>query len=113
MAKAHKHTKIKDPTLDLIVKNLTSSMKLKSLYLFGSRARGDHDSDSDYDLVAVIGNSKQSKLERSAKARTAIGRVGAAVDIIVLTEREFEQSSREYGGLVEIIESEGQEIDIG
>jgi predicted nucleotidyltransferase len=101
-----------DPTLQVIVQRLYSKIKPKRIYLFGSRARSDHSEDSDYDLVAVIGSSKQSKLERSAKARTAIGSVGAAVDVIVLTEREFEQASRECGSLVEIIESEGREIDL-
>jgi predicted nucleotidyltransferase len=101
-----------NPTLQLIVQRLYSKIKPKKVYLFGSRARSDHHQDSDYDLVAVVSNSKQSKLERSAKARTAIGSVGAAVDIIVLTEKEFEQASREYGSLVEIIESEGREIDL-
>lgn len=104
--------KIKDPTLDLIVKNLTSSMKLKSLYLFGSRARGDHNSDSDYDLVAIVKTSKLSQFERSTKARTTIGSVNAAVDVIVFTEREFLADIKEPGTLAQIALSEGRKIDL-
>lgn len=111
MAKVFKKTN--DPTLDLIVKNLTSSMKLKSLYLFGSRAREDHHSDSDYDLVAVVKSSILSKFERSTKARTVIGSVSAAVDVVVLTEQEFKADVKEPGTLAQIAFSEGRKIDIG
>ncbi len=30
------------------------SPKVKAVYLFGSRARGDHGADSDYDLLLVV-----------------------------------------------------------
>lgn len=108
-----KRTSVKDHTLDLIVRNLLAKMKLKRLYLFGSRARGDHSVESDYDLVAVVGSSRLSKLERSAKARTAIGSVRAAVDIVVLTEDEFKTASSESGTLAELALSEGREIALG
>ncbi len=104
---------VSDPILQRIVHNLTSKMKLKRIYLFGSRARGDHGEDSDYDLVVVVGSSRQSKLQRSAMARTAIGSVGVAVDVVVLTEREFTEASQEYGTLAEIVSSEGREFELG
>ena len=33
------------------------SPKVKAVYLFGSRARGDHKVDSDYDLLLVVRDS--------------------------------------------------------
>ena len=37
------------------------SQKVKAVYLFGSRARGDHRANSDYDLLLVVRNSFTSQ----------------------------------------------------
>lgn len=37
------------------------SQKVKAVYLFGSRARGDHRADSDYDLLLVVRDSFTSQ----------------------------------------------------
>lgn len=47
-----------DNLLNIFVKKLKNELddNLKELILFGSRARGDNTSDSDYDCVAVFDN---------------------------------------------------------
>ncbi len=42
-----------DPTLKRFLASITRE-KIKKIYLFGSRARGTHRPDSDYDLLLVV-----------------------------------------------------------
>jgi predicted nucleotidyltransferase len=45
-----------DKILDIFIKQMRQRLgnHLKQMILFGSRARGDFDSDSDYDCLAIV-----------------------------------------------------------
>ena len=43
-----------DPTLAELVRRLAAAYQPDRVYLFGSRARGEPDPDSDYDLLLVV-----------------------------------------------------------
>jgi predicted nucleotidyltransferase len=43
-----------DPILDRIVAAIQSQDPLAQIYLFGSRARGDNRSDSDWDILILL-----------------------------------------------------------
>jgi predicted nucleotidyltransferase len=70
----------KDAVFDAIVKKLKAEFKLSRLYLFGSRGRGEGQRDSDYDIVAIVPNSKLSRFKREVEARVALKDVPAAID---------------------------------
>lgn len=42
-----------DEKIQTIIQILKDEFRPKRIILFGSRARGDHESDSDYDLVLI------------------------------------------------------------
>jgi len=44
----------RDPRLALVVQRLVTAYQPESIYLFGSVARGDADTESDYDLLIVV-----------------------------------------------------------
>src|ERR1700675_2792395 len=46
---------VDDPTLIEITRRLVETYRPERIYLFGSRARGSAGSDSDYDLLVVVG----------------------------------------------------------
>jgi len=65
------------------------------IVLFGSRARGDFRSDSDYDLIVVMASDEAaSYASRLATLYEAVvPRI--AIDMVVYTPSEFERLSRE------------------
>lgn len=58
--------------------------------LFGSYARGDATEDSDLDLL-VIEKEIPDPSEEYVRLRTALGSLGVGVDLLLLTEAEFEK----------------------
>jgi predicted nucleotidyltransferase len=46
-----------DPILDRIIAAIHSQDPLAQIYLFGSRARGDNRSDSDWDILILLNES--------------------------------------------------------
>lgn len=58
--------------------------------LFGSYARGDATEDSDLDLLVIQKDIPDSS-EEYVRLRTALGSLGVGVDLLLLTEAEFEK----------------------
>ena len=52
---------IQDPLLKKLTENIKSSLgqNLRKILLFGSRARGDFQIDSDYDILVLVGEYHQ------------------------------------------------------
>lgn len=103
---------VKDPVLDQIRERLVKELNPKKLYLFGSRARGDHKTDSDYDLVAIIESSNINMRERNVQAREALWGIRAAVDVFVYTQKEFDELKGEFSSVPELTLHEGREVDL-
>lgn len=60
--------------------------------LFGSYARGDADDASDLDLM-VVEHELPDKATEYLRLREAIGRTGVGVDLLLVSEQEFERRS--------------------
>ena len=54
---------ILDQTLAGIVRRLIDAYRPERIYLFGSRARSDFGTDSDYDLLVVVPNAVVSPMK--------------------------------------------------
>jgi predicted nucleotidyltransferase len=78
-----------DPHLDEIVR-LLKGYEPERIILFGSRARGDADEYSDYDLI-VIKRTERPFLERLRDMVPYLVAFGRTADILVYTPEEFEQ----------------------
>jgi len=55
----------RDPRLALVVQRLVTAYQPESIYLFGSVARGDADTESDYDLLIVVRQRATSRSKPS------------------------------------------------
>lgn len=77
------------------------------IILLGSYARGDADSASDLDLL-VVERELPDKAAEYLRLKGAIGRVGVGVDLLLLSEREFERRSRVPGTLPYWAKKEGK-----
>jgi uncharacterized protein len=77
------------------------------IILIGSYARGDADSASDLDLL-VVARELPDKAAEYLRLKGAIGRVGVGVDLLLLSEQEFERRSRVPGTLPYWAKKEGK-----
>jgi len=81
-----------------------ASLEPERIVLFGSRARGDADEHSDYDLV-VIKRTDRPFLERLRDMVPYLVKLAHAMDILVYTPEEFDRMGET--GLAWAIKREG------
>ncbi len=74
--------------------------------LFGSRARGDFDAESDYDVLVVLDDEAELKTEQ-AKLKSAMMKLPAKVQLLVKRRSECESMSGVTVGLWRNIRDEG------
>ncbi|MCB0341211.1 MAG: nucleotidyltransferase domain-containing protein [Pseudobdellovibrionaceae bacterium] len=102
-----------DNSLKQIAEALNEEFKPEKIFLFGSRARGDNDQQSDYDLLVVVSDSSLSPLERRIKARQVLRGIEQTFDVFVYTQREFDEWKDEFGSIPETALNEGKELSVG
>jgi predicted nucleotidyltransferase len=81
--------------------------KPERIILFGSRARGDANADSDVDLLVVMpvqGSKRAKRLEIGLE----LFNYRVSVDVVVVTPREFETDARIPGTIVRPAIHEGK-----
>lgn len=98
----------RDATLAEIVHRLADAYHPLSIYLFGSKARGDGGPDSDYDLLVVVPDSAPPKLLRSRLAYEALRGTATAADVVVCTQSHFESRRHLRASLPGIVLREGK-----
>lgn len=102
--------KAADPVLAEIVRRLVGLFVPERIYLFGSKARGDDDADSDYDLLVVVSSSDEPMYRRAREAPEALWGVPAAVDVLVFTREEFERKLAVVCSLPSTVAAEGEVV---
>ena len=83
-------TKTSDPVLAEIVNRLVAAFSPDSVYLFGSRARGEAGADSDYDLLVVVPDAAPAERRQARLAYQALRGTGVAADVLVWTRSAFD-----------------------
>jgi predicted nucleotidyltransferase len=104
---------VAEAKLQNIVQVLKDEFHPKRVLLFGSQARGDHRSDSDYDLVLVGATSALSKIERMQRASDLLYPLGVTADVFFYSEEEFDAWKNEFSSIPEVALREGRELDLG
>ena len=74
-------------TADQIMQHASSPARV---VVFGSYGRGDATQDSDLDLL-VIQKSVDDFTKEYTRLREAIGAIGVGVDLLLITEDQYEQ----------------------
>jgi predicted nucleotidyltransferase len=80
-----------DPLLHEIVGRLIRALGPSRIYLFGSRARGEADRNSDYDILVLVGDPTVSRYRLCREAYRALKGIPAAVDVVVWGRAEFDR----------------------
>ena len=96
-----------DPVIEQIVHRLVVALGPERIYLFGSHARGDAGTDSDYDVLVVVPASKLPRYRRDQDAFAALLGIGVAKDVLILTHDEFERQRSVVCSLPATVEREG------
>ncbi len=99
---------LRDPKLRLVVERLVQAYQPERIYLFGSIARGDADSDSDYDLMVIAPDGAPPEHRGSRLAYQALRGAGTAADVVVWTRSSFERRTRVAASLPATVLREGR-----
>jgi predicted nucleotidyltransferase len=78
------------------------------IWLFGSRGRGTHAPDSDWDLLVVLPDGRDPELARTHERLAPLRRV--RVDLVVVSRSDFDGSRGTFGTLVNEVVTQGQRI---
>ncbi len=86
-------------TVELLRDRLVAALSPRRIILFGSRARGTAQPDSDYDILVVADTALPFE-DRGVQARRAVRDVRVSKDIVVVTPEEFRKYSTWQTGVV-------------
>ncbi len=88
-----------DEKLARLLERIDLALAPEAVYLFGSRARGDSSSDSDYDLLVIVpDDTPREKIVLTSTYRLTRG-TGVPADVIACRRSWFEQSRDQVGTL--------------
>ena len=91
------------------VNKIRKKFKINKIILFGSRARGDHFKDSDYDFIVIGDHFKGKPFIFRASEFYDYWNEKKDIEILCYTPEEFKRKSKEIGIVKQAIK-EGIEI---
>lgn len=98
---------IEKQAISKFLKNLKKKCPLLTrLVLFGSKARGDYNLNSDIDLLAVIRNSRSKKIVYGEVA-SILSQFNVYLSVKAFNEQEFKRLSRLKTPFMENVKREG------
>ena len=108
-----KESEIRKLIKSIVLKELKlEGFKVKNIILFGSRARGDYDDRSDWDILVVVDEpinfSKKQKV--ASKIRRALATSRIPMDIVIKSEDEVEEQKDDVGYITYYALREGVKI---
>jgi predicted nucleotidyltransferase len=89
-----------------------TEMMATEVWLFGSRARGDHHADSDYDLLAVVHDDAPEDIDSPLNAFRIRRRSGAHADLLTARQGDFDSAKTVPSLLAHTIVNEGIRLDL-
>ena len=98
----------RDSSLAELVRRLANAYHPDSIYLFGSKARGDESPDSDYDLLVVVSDNASTEMRDTRLARESLRGTRIAADVLVCTRSYFEARRHLKASLPGTIVREGR-----
>lgn len=109
MSQPYPYPEVDETLLEQIVRRILTVGSPQKIVLFGSRARGDYQSDSDIDLL-IIEESSLPRFKRSSRYRKALIGLFPAKDIVVWTANEVKEWQGVSNAFITTILDEGKVI---
>jgi predicted nucleotidyltransferase len=85
--------------LDEMVRRLVAEFQPEQIFLFGSRAWGTPNEDSDIDLFVIVPDSNERPIDRMHRAYRCVSGLGMPVDVLVRTREQVERYRNVYASL--------------
>ena len=105
------NTRKEDTILSEIVKKLIAAVPAEKIYLFGSRASGKPQKESDYDLLVVVDDSQKKELAKlTDDGYYSLCDLDICVDLLVMTQSYFNENADIICTIPEIVTKEGVEL---
>lgn len=92
-----------------IIKDTLSGRRINKLILFGSRARNEYSSTSDYDILVILEDSIQmtDRIKLSSSIRKKLAQQDIDADIIIKSREEATYYQNKTGSIVKAALNEG------
>lgn len=85
---------IRDAELRAVLERVVELYSPERVYLFGSRARGDHRVDSDFDLLAVMPDDADEDRLRSRRFYEHCWDLPRSADVLIWRRASFDAQAR-------------------
>jgi len=99
--------------LDAVVARLVEALDPQAIWLFGSRARGDHRPDSDFDLLVVAKEGRwfgDAESDGYSEVYAPVRPTGVGCDVVPCDAELFEVGQALATSFVKRIATEGREV---
>lgn len=100
-----------DEKIKSIIKEIIANtgISVENIVFFGSRARGDADPDSDYDIILITSKTLKNKdrLILTKAVRTALAKLLIPADVLVLSKSEVDARRSVPGSIIRNALKEG------
>ncbi len=100
--------KITKELLHTITQSVVRGVHPEQIFLFGSRAWGVPDKDSDIDLFVIVKESSQPGYRRAREVYRCLRDVAVPIDVIVKTRLEVESSADVVSSLTKKVLEKGR-----
>ena len=97
-----------DAALRDLVAKIVERADPVAVYLFGSRARGDHDEDSDYDVMIVVDDSWPPERANVREAFKLVEGRSVPVDALLVRRARFEEEKHLVGTMSHEVACDGR-----
>ncbi len=95
----------------LLVELCKSELGASEVWLFGSRARGDHRADSDFDILAVVPDDAPEGVDSPLKAFRLRRQSRAHADLLTARYSDFESARTVPNTISYAVAREGVRLD--
>lgn len=96
-----------DPALYVAVDRLRALAPVERIILFGSRARGDHGKDSDWDLCVLLSDGIQPGDHTPISMWQAVRDLGLPIQVVPMRSSVFETRRHDVNALAHDVAEDG------
>lgn len=80
---------VAEPKLASLIQMCKEDLRAVQVWLFGSRARGEHRDDSDWDIMAIVDDAAPDTVTDPLNVWRVADRSGVETDLVAVRKQDF------------------------